>query len=365
MKKVLLMAAMVLGSSAAAMAQDAKALSAEFKALQGQVSKAQDAMILGQGDANAFYGMVNDLFAKGYALDKVAEQPDAKGKVKNSYRKGNSEALHQLRGQLINGGVEAFNSENNQKALDYFGTYCDAAKHPMFERFNYAQTDTMLPMISYYATLAATRLEKYDAVLKYADAGSLDKENGSNALQLKAEAYKKLGDTDKYVATLNEGMTKFPAQSGAFALGIIDNYVQAGQLDQALAFCDQRISSTGDYISYYMKGYVLTNQKKYDEADQAFAKAVSLETTNAQIFYFGGQNLIDKAIEMENNGPKYGEDGYEKLVDDISEVFKKAEPYFEKAKELAPDQPGLWKVYLNQIYYRLKEMDKYEALQNS
>lgn len=365
MKKLFLMTAMVLGSSVAVMAQDAKTLSAEFKALQGQVSKAQDAVILGQGDANAFYGMVNDLFAKGYALDKVAEQPDAKGKVKNNFRKPNSEVLNQLRGQLVNGGVEAFNSDNNQKALEFFGTYCDAAKHPMFERFNYAQTDTMLPMISYYAALAATRIENYEAVLKYADAGTLDKENGSTAMQLKAEAYKKLGDMDKYVATLNEGISKFPSQSGSFALGIIDNYVQAGQLDQALAFCDQRIASTGDYISYYMKGYVLTNQKKYDEADEAFAKSVSMETTNAQIFYFAGQNLIDKVIEMENNGPKYGEDGYEKLVDDINGVFKKAEPYFEKAKELAPDQPALWKAYLNQIYYRLKEMDKYEALQNS
>lgn len=365
MKKVLLMAVLMFGASISAMAQDVKALNEEVKALKGQWDKANSDMVLGKGDNTQFYALTLQLFQKFKALDKVAEQPDAKGKVNNKFRKANAEVLHQLRGQLINGGVEAFNSENNQKALEYFGTYCDAAKHPMFEKYNYAATDTMLPMISYYATLAATRVENYDAVLNYADAGTLDKENGSNAMQLKAEAYKKKGDMDKYVATLNEGISKFPSQSGAFALGIIDNYVQAGQLDQALAFCDQRIASTGDYVSYYMKGYVLTNQKKYDEADEAFAKSVSMETGNAQIFYFAGQNLIDKVIEMENNGPKYGEDGYEKLVDDINGVFKKAMPYFEKAKELAPDQPGLWKAYLNQIYYRLKEMDKYEALQNS
>lgn len=350
MKKVLLMAAMLLGSSAAVLAQDAKAMNAEFKALQGQVDKAQQAMILGQGDANAFYGMVSDLFAKGYALDKVAEQPDAKGKVKNSFRKGNAEVLHQLRGQMINGGVEAFNSDNNQKALDYFGIYCDAAKHPMFEKYNYAATDTMLPMISYYACIAAARLENHEAVLKYADAGILDKENGASAMELKCASLKALNKNDEFLTTLKAGLEKFP-NDNYFVGNMIDYYTSQNQYEEAVSYIDSQINKNpSNHYFYFVKGYLYQTQKKYEEADAAYKKSVELKGDFAQAQSYAGLNLCQAAIAM----------GEDENADEaaLKALYQRALPYYEKARELAPDDKTQWLNGLYTCYYRLGMNDK-------
>ena len=55
-----------------------------------------------------------------------------------------------------------------KKALDFFATYVDIAANPMFEKENLLQTDTVLPQIAYYASLAAAKMEDYPNVLKYA-----------------------------------------------------------------------------------------------------------------------------------------------------------------------------------------------------
>ncbi|MCF0159530.1 MAG: hypothetical protein HUJ99_01950, partial [Bacteroidaceae bacterium] len=109
MKKVLMMAALMLGTSVAAFAQDAKALNEEAKALKAAFDKEQQAVILGQGDNTKLAEAGLKLFAKYYEIDKVAQQPDAKGKVNNKFRKGNAETMYQNRGVFVNGGIEAIN----------------------------------------------------------------------------------------------------------------------------------------------------------------------------------------------------------------------------------------------------------------
>ena len=354
MKKVLLMAAMLLGTSAA-FAQDAKALNAEFQALKGQVDKAQQAMILGQGDANAFYGLVDQLFDKGYEVDKVAEQPDAKGKVNNKFRKGNAETMHQNRPQLINAGVEAFNADKNEDALKYFGKYCDAAKHPMFAKYNYEATDTMLPMISYYACIAAARLENQEAVLKYADQGIKDAENGASAMELKCAALKALNRNDEFLACLKDGLAKFP-NDNYFVGNMIDYYTANNQYEEAINYIDSQIASNpSNHYYYFVKGYLFQTQKKYEEADAAYKKATELKSDFAQSQSYAGLNLCQAAIAM-------GEDPNAEEAA-LKALYQRALPYYEKARELAPDDKSLWLNGLYTCYYRLGMTDKADEIE--
>jgi tetratricopeptide (TPR) repeat protein len=350
MKKVLLMAAVLLGSTAAVFAQDAKALNDEVQALKAQVDKGQQALILGQGDANQFYGLVDQLFDKVYECDKVAEQPDAKGKVKNKFRKANAELLNQNRPQLINGGVEAFNNNENAKALKYFGKYIDAAKHPMMEKFNYAATDTMIPLISYYACIAAAREENHDAVPKYADEAVKDKENGASALELKCASLKATNKNDEFLAALKEGLEKFP-NDNYFVGNMIDYYTNNNQYAEALTYIDSQITKNpnNDYF-YFVKGYLYQTQKNYEEADKAYAKSVSMNPNSAQAQSYAGLNLCQQAIAL-GEDPNVSEATLEDL-------YRRALPYYEKARELAPDDKTLWLNGLYTCYYRLKMTEK-------
>ncbi|MDE5711763.1 MAG: hypothetical protein K2I27_11790, partial [Bacteroides sp.] len=127
-----------------------------------------------------------------FKCDELAQVPNEKGKIKNKYRKPNGAAMLAERGNLINGGIYFFNiamsqegdeaKANNQKALDFFGTYVEVAKSPMFEKENLLQTDTVLPQIAYYASLVAAKMEDYPSILKYAPYAKEDKEVGKYAM---------------------------------------------------------------------------------------------------------------------------------------------------------------------------------------
>lgn len=352
-----MMAVLMLGSSVAAFAQDAKALNEEVKALKAQWDKQQQAVLIGQGDVAAFGDITLQLFDKFHALDKVAQQPDAKGKVKNPYRKANAEVMHQNRGSLVNAGIEAFNGDNNQKALELFGAYVGHAKDPMMEKYNYAQTDSLLPTIAYYATLAAARVENNDKMLEFSEMALNDKENGGTAMELKCQALKNLNRTDEWIACIKEGMAKYP-NDNFFSANLVDYYMSNNKADEAIAFIDGEIAKNpGSYYNYYMKGFMLNQQKKYDAADEAYAKAATMNDDMVQLYSYAGLNLCQAAIEL---GEKEDAD-----QNKINEYYKRALPYYTKARQLAPDDQTMWKNGLYTIYYRLNmetEFKEIEAL---
>lgn len=315
-------------------------------------------------DAEKLYGGVLKMFQYWYKCDELAQLPDAKGKVKNKYRKPNSEIMKANRGNLINGGVDAFNKDNAAKALDYFGAYCDMASQPMFEKENYAETDTLLAQIGYYATMAASKEKNWAAVVKYADLGKKDKENGNYALQFKCEAYKQMKDDAKWMECLKQGLEEFP-NDAFFSGNLIDYYCNQNKYDEALAYTDEMIAKNpqNEYF-YFVKGYLYQQLKKYDEADEQYRKCISIKPDFAQAQAYAGQNLFAQAADIEQNAstdmnsPEYKAD-----MERINELLKRAMPYFEKARELKPDDKALWLQNLKTIYYRL-DPEKYKEIEN-
>lgn len=355
MKKMFFVAAALLLSVGSAFAQADKAKqdegAAAYKLFEGEMNKA---LLQQPHDEDVMYSNALKSFQAWIEADKIAEStPNAKGKIVNKNRKGNAKKLDIARPYLINGGIGCFNKDNAAGALGYFAAYCDSAEEPMFAEFNYAVKDTLLSTIGYYATLAAAQEKNWDSVLKYAKYGVKDKENGDGSQQLKCQALKEQGKTDEWMAAVNEGIAMFP-NSSFYAGSMVDYYVSGGKFDEGIAYVDGQISKDpNNYFNYYMKGYMLQSQKKYDEANEAYAKAASINKDFAQLYSFAGMNLVEKAGDMETNGPQYGKDGYEENMNKINEVLKEAMPYFEKARELAPDQTNMWKSPLTTIYYRI------------
>ena len=151
-------------------------------------------------DTLQVYNSALDMCKFYFKCDELAQIPNEKGKIKNKYRKSNSAAILAERGNLINGGIQFFNQDKNKEALEFFATYVDIAVNPMFEKENLLKTDTVLPQIAYYASLAAAKMEDYPSVLKYAPYAQDDKEVGKYAMEFISTALKAEGDTVKSVS---------------------------------------------------------------------------------------------------------------------------------------------------------------------
>ena len=317
--------------------------------------------------------------------DELAQIPNEKGKIKNKYRKGNSATMLNERGNLINGGIQFYNTylgsekkEDGQKALDFFGMYVDLASNPMFEDKNLLQTDTILPTIAYYASMVATRLEDYPSVLKYAPYARDNKEVGKYAMELESTALKAQGDTAKWVASLQAGLQKYPDHQFFFG-NLIDYYSNNNKYDEALAFADKMMANDPNNTFYlYVKGYLYHNMytvlrdkdaakaaeslekaiefyKKTTEVDPNYAEAYS---NMGLVYCLQAQDFSEKAT-TDVNDPKYAQDQAT-----LKTFYEKARPCYEKARQLQPETKELWLNGLYRVYYNLQMGPEFEEIES-
>ncbi len=317
-------------------------------------------------DTARVYNSVLNMFEYYMKCDDLAQLPDSKGKVKNKYRKSNSSVLLVDRPNLINGGIYYFNNDQNEPALKFFSTYIESTFHPIFEGKKLAETDTLLSQTAYFASLAATKLEKYDKVVEFAPLAKDDKEFGSYAMEFLALAYQSIGDTVKWAETLQEGLKKYPDNEYFFG-NLIDYYNKNELYDEAMDFADGMIASHPDNSFYvYVKGFLYHNMKDYDNALKFYEKTIEIDPSYAEaysniglVYSIKGQEYSENAT-TDINDPQYAKD-----QEVLKDFYIKAKPYYEKARELAPDNKQLWLQGLYRVYYILdmgKEFEEIEKL---
>ncbi|NDV64421.1 tetratricopeptide repeat protein [Bacteroides sp. 224] len=319
------------------------------------------------GVYNSALGMYN-YFLK---CDDLAQVPNEKGKIKNKYRKTNAGYLKPERANLINGGIQYFNKgddEGNKKALEFFAMYIDGPSHPIFEGENILANDTLLAQVAYYAALAAAKQKDYVAVLKYAPYAVEDPEVGKFVLEFSAVAYSAeestVKDSIKWIETLKTGLQKFPTHQYFFG-NLIDYYSKNEKYGEAMEFVDKMIATDpSSPFNYYVKGYLYHNMKDYDKSIEAYKKTIELDSDNAEansnlglVYCQLAQDYSDKAT-TDINSPKYAKDQAE-----IKKYYELARPYYEKVRELKPDESGLWANGLYRIYYNLNMGKEFEEME--
>lgn len=296
---------------------------------------------------------------------KADQLPDAKGKM-NAFTSKMASAIKADKGNLINGGIGMFNSSEegtDAKALDFFGTYVDLANAPMFAKDNLAVSDTLMPTIAYYAALAGYRIENFAAIEKYAPFAQASKTDGQAATELLIEALKKQNKTDQMLDVLKGALDKFPGNQAFFA-NMIDYYTSADKYDEAHAFADQQIAKDpSNFFFNYVKGFLYSQQKNDDKAIEQYEQAVQKNPEYAQAYAELGKSYVLKAQDFSEtasanpNDPKFAED-----AKTLRGFYEKAMPYYEKARQLAPDNVSLWKQGLSSVYYNLQMEDKYNEV---
>ena len=316
-------------------------------------------------DTLKVYNSVLNMYNYYVKCDELAQIPNEKGKIKNKYRSANSKTILAERPNLINGGIQYFNLNKNEDALKYFAAYVDAATLPMMEKENLLEKDTILPQVAYYATLAADRVGDKDAVMKYAQYALKDKENGQFAMQLLTDAYKAKGDTAKWVEKLQEGIVKFPENQYFFA-NLVDYYSSSNQNDKAMQFADDMLAKDPNNKLYlYVKAYLYHNMKDYEKAIEFYKKTLDIDPAYAEacsnlglVYLLQAQEYADKA-PADINDPNYATAQAE-----IKKFYEAAKPYYEKARELKPDQKDLWLQGLYRVYYNLNMGPEFEEIDN-
>ena len=101
-----------------------------------------------------------------------------------------------------------------------------------------------------------------------------------------------------------------------------------------------------------------------ENAVKSYEKAMEVDPKFFNAYYNLGALYYNKGvkqIEVANAVPPSENDKYEAELKKADAEFAKALPYMEKCEEINPDDPMTLESLKN-LYYRMKQMDKYNAI---
>lgn len=311
-------------------------------------------------DTTALFLVGKRMFDTLEGLDSLDRLPDARGKVKLKYRDRSAELLNIYRPNLFNGGVFFMKKHDFSRAYDFFDTYINSAVKPMFARYQYAERDKRLPEAAYWASYCGYKLEKPQLTLRHTYQALKDSVHLPYMLQYLAETYKLEKDTVRYVQTLKDGFSKYPKFPFFFSR-LIDYYSHIGAYDEAMKSCDEALQTDSvNTLFRYAKSSLLLTMGRYKQSF-AISKALIAENdTLADAYLNAGLALFDQAVELD----KKTQSGSKKY-NQILELYRKAMPYLEKYRAMAPDQKDKWALPLYTIYLNLnmgKQFDEIDKL---
>ena len=311
-------------------------------------------------DTTALFLVGKRMFDTLEGLDSLDRLPDARGKVKLKYRDRSAELLNIYRPNLFNGGVFFMKKHDFSRAYDFFDTYINSAVKPMFARYQYAERDKRLPEAAYWASYCGYKLEKPQLTLRHTYQALKDSVHLPYMLQYLSETYTLEKDTARYVQTLKDGFSKYP-KFPFFFPRLIDYYSHIGAYDEAMKSCDEALQTDSvNTLFRYAKSSLLLTMGRYKQSF-AISKALIAENdTLADAYLNAGLALFDQAVELD----KKTQSGSKKY-NQILELYRKAMPYLEKYRAMAPDQKDKWALPLYTIYLNLnmgKQFDEIDKL---
>lgn len=332
-----------------------------FEAVRKQYGQANEKFYLKQqSDTAQLFVSARKMFLVAERFDSVDALPDEKGRIVLKYRRKHAELLSLYRPNLFNGGLYFMQKHDYATAYDFFATYTDCRDQPLFSDFHYDDADSRLPQAASYAVFCGYKLQDADKTMRYVDLARRDTARLEMLYQYLAETYKAGGDTVAYVSMLREGVGRY-TRSLYFFTHLFDYYTHHDDISQASTLCDKALSAdSANVVFRYAKSSVLLSQGQYAACIAISDSLISADGSFADAYLNAGLAYFNQGAVIDNNARSTRQQRARML-----EYYKKALPYLQHYRILAPDQKDRWGVPLYTIYLNLnmgKDFEEVDAL---
>ena len=216
----------------------------------------------------------------------------------------------------------------------------------------------------------AYQAKRFDICEKYfEEAMKFEDENShSFVVSSRPQMFLQKGDTVAWANELRSMIKADPHSSNAevAAQNLLAYYSTKG-VDKMTAFAQELLDADpNNKIANYGMGYVYVSQQKFAEAAKYYEKCVEIDPN-----YFDGNyqcGFCYYQIGLEN-GRKISDKKYasqaaadKEAETKVKSYLRKALPYFERARDLRPEEPERWASELKVIYNNLNMKDKAKSL---
>jgi len=301
--------------------------------------------VVGHALANGY----NDYF-KALHLDSI---PNEKGKIKPKKSKEIIKILSEKYPQLRNAGIFLLQAQDYKGAYDAWELYVTLPKNPVLgESAPTADPDTIVGEIMYYQAAAMLTVDENQKALDKLRQAEAMGYTPVDVYTYAVEAARRLNDTVSMVDFAEKGYEKYGTQEISFIGQLINDKLASNDYAACYNYVNRAIEITpADNAAmlsqlYDIKGYILEQEDKLDEAIECFNKAIELDTTNAKGYFDKGRIIYNKAVKLDEENSS----GRTEAV--TTELLKAAE-LFEKAYNIDEQNMSQIPNILYRLYYRL------------
>lgn len=286
---------------------------------------------------------------------------------KPKYFANNHKMIRQMLQYPAYAGQFLYARKDYQGAYKHFKQFLDMPDNPVFSK---GERDTLLidgaktfsEIAFYNSVLAFQQFKDPDKVLANIDRALQNPDHAEDCYLMKATALLQKKDTAAWVNCSKEAIKALP-NSTTFTQNLLYYYMTKNDKAEAVSTANDLVNQAPDNkMAWYANGCIKLNvEKDYEGARTSFKKALAIDPNFAEAQYNMGISYINEVVSMKdqltdlnsNNRQKY-----EAARQKVLGYYRNALPYFEKTRELEPDNAKLWAQALKNVYYNLQMKDK-------
>jgi tetratricopeptide (TPR) repeat protein len=260
--------------------------------------------------------------------------------------------------------IEAKDMEGAQKALDAyinFGEmYPEVADHELVKNPEYPAAQ-----FAFNIFFTAFNEKNVELMNKYYDlALQFDNKDSHNfVLRAKPQMLKEQGKTEEWIAALRDMIASDPkGEVGEIGMQQLMSHYN-GQGNEAVdAYTKELVEKYPDSrVANYCRGFAFYGKNDFENAIVFFQKSVEIDPDYADGVYNCAycyyQNALEKARAISGKKMK-SQAAVTAAENEVKDYFRKAAPYFERYREMMPEESDRWASPLKVIYSNIGEKEK-------
>lgn len=322
-----------------------------FESVKKQYEQVNEKLYLKQqSDTAKFFNCTIHMFDVLEGLDSLD---------KGSYRKKHASYLARYRDNLYNGGVYFIQKQKWSDAYRFFDSYLDCAKQPLFTGYSYESEDKRMAEAAYWAVYCGYKIPDADKALKYGDLAKNDKDHYLYLIQYLTECYQVKGDGDNYQVMLEEGFSMYPT-SPFFFPRLVQVYNVQQRHSKVDEICDRVLSlQPTNTVALIAKSSSMLSQNRYDECVSITDKIIDIDERIPQAYLNAGMAYYNQSLDLDKRANAKPE-----VKAKLEQLYRRALPYLEQYRKLAPDDSQHWGMPMYNIYYHLNMGAEFEEIEN-